>query len=156
MDKAYFRRQFDYDAWANALTVLSLEQVEGSVAEPPLALMSHIFATQRIWLMRLIGETTPPKTTDVFPQYSVDECGEQCVEFIDFWKEFFKDLSPKELYANVRYKNTKGEEFTNTVCDILTHITVHSAYHRGQIATALREAGHTPAVTDFIAYARRK
>jgi uncharacterized damage-inducible protein DinB len=155
MDKADFRRQFDYDAWANALTVLSLEQVEGSAAERPLALMSHIFAAQKIWLMRLIGEDVT-LNMEVFPHYSVEECGELCAEFIDFWKEYFKDLSPKELFSKVRYKNSKGEEFTNTVSDILIHITHHSAYHRGQIATALREAGHTPAVTDFIAYARRK
>lgn len=155
MDKAYFRRQFDYDAWANAITVLSLEQVEGAIDERPLRVMGHIFAAQRLWLMRLIGEKAPPGF-DLFPLHSVEECGEQCAEFIDYWKEYFKNLTPKDLSSGVRYKNTKGEEFTSTVQDILTHITHHSAYHRGQIASALRNAGHTPALTDFIVYARRK
>jgi len=27
---------------------------------------------------------------------------------------------------------------------------MHSAYHRGQIATAMRAAGYAPAYTDFI------
>jgi len=31
---------------------------------------------------------------------------------------------------------------------------MHSVYHRAQIAMAIKEAGGTPAVTDFIAYAR--
>ncbi len=155
MDKAYFRRQFDYDAWANAITVLSLEQVEGAIDERPLRVMGHIFAAQRLWLMRLIGEEVP-LGIDLFPLHSIEECGEQCAEFIDFWKEYFKDLTPKELSSSVRYKTTGGEEFSSTVQDILTHITHHSAYHRGQIASALRNAGHTPAITDFIAYARRK
>lgn len=155
MEKAYFRRQFDYDAWANAVTVLSLEQVEGSsAAERPLRLMGHILAAQRMWLMRLIGEPSP--NVELFPLHTVEECGEMCAEFIDFWKEFFKDLTPKELASSIKYKTVKGEEFTSTIQDILTHITHHSAYHRGQIAAAIREAGHTPAVTDFIAYSRRK
>jgi uncharacterized damage-inducible protein DinB len=34
--------------------------------------------------------------------------------------------------------------------DILTHVLLHSAYHRGQIASQTRAAGGTPAYTDFI------
>jgi uncharacterized damage-inducible protein DinB len=31
---------------------------------------------------------------------------------------------------------------------------MHSHYHRGQIATLVRQAGATPAVTDFIVFCR--
>jgi uncharacterized damage-inducible protein DinB len=31
---------------------------------------------------------------------------------------------------------------------------MHSHYHRGQIATLVRQIGATPAVTDFIAFCR--
>ena len=50
----------------------------------------------------------------------------------------------------VSYKNTKGESWTNSVEDILMHVVMHSAYHRGQIAADMRAAGHSPAYTDFI------
>jgi uncharacterized damage-inducible protein DinB len=32
----------------------------------------------------------------------------------------------------------------------LTHVLLHSAYHRGQIASQMRGNGQTPAYTDFI------
>ena len=48
------------------------------------------------------------------------------------------------------YRNTRGEEFENAVEEILTQVFLHSAYHRGQIASTLRDAGHEPALTDFI------
>jgi len=35
------------------------------------------------------------------------------------------------------------------------HVIMHSAYHRGQIATDMRAAGLTPAYTDFIHSIRR-
>jgi uncharacterized damage-inducible protein DinB len=54
------------------------------------------------------------------------------------------------ISRRVAYTNSKGEEWTSGVEDILTHVTIHSAYHRGQIASDLRAAGHTPAYTDFI------
>jgi uncharacterized damage-inducible protein DinB len=36
------------------------------------------------------------------------------------------------------------------VDDVLTHVILHSAYHRGQIASAVRAGGETPAYTDLI------
>lgn len=51
---------------------------------------------------------------------------------------------------SLTYKNTKGESWTNQTEDILMHVIVHSAYHRGQIAADVRAAGFTPAYTDFI------
>jgi uncharacterized damage-inducible protein DinB len=38
---------------------------------------------------------------------------------------------------------------------VLTHVVLHGAYHRGQIAADLRAAGLEPPYTDFIEAARR-
>ena len=46
--------------------------------------------------------------------------------------------------------NSKGQSWTSRVEDVLTHVLLHGAYHRGQIASALREAGLTPPYTDYI------
>ena len=51
--------------------------------------------------------------------------------------------------------NTKGERWTNTVADVLTHVALHSSYHRGQIATLLGRAGEAAAVSDYIESVRR-
>jgi uncharacterized damage-inducible protein DinB len=58
--------------------------------------------------------------------------------------------SPERLTEEVSYTNSKGEAWSSTVDEILTHIAIHSAYHRGQIAADLRSAGQTPAYTDYI------
>ncbi len=57
---------------------------------------------------------------------------------------------PAGLAETVVYKNSKGEPWTSTVEDILTHVLLHSAYHRGQIASQVRAGGEQPAYTDFI------
>jgi uncharacterized damage-inducible protein DinB len=56
----------------------------------------------------------------------------------------------------VGYTNSKGEPWTNTVEEILTHVVIHSTYHRGQIASDLRNAGLEPAYTDYIHALRQK
>ena len=61
-----------------------------------------------------------------------------------------EDLDDETLHDGVAYRNSKGEFWTSTVADILSHVVLHASYHRGQIAAAIREAGGTPAYTDFI------
>lgn len=39
--------------------------------------------------------------------------------------------------------------------DVLTHVIMHSVYHRGQIAAEVRASGSEPAYTDFIEAIRR-
>ncbi len=66
----------------------------------------------------------------------------------------FEALLGGDLGRAIAYVNSKGEAFESTVGDILLHVAQHGAYHRGQIARLLREAGHTPPYTDFIQFAR--
>ncbi len=62
----------------------------------------------------------------------------------------FDGPPPAELERVVGYRNSRGEPWTSTVGDVVTHVVIHSAYHRGQVASELRGAGFEPAYTDFI------
>lgn len=46
-----------------------------------------------------------------------------------------------------------GSAALTTVSDCLLQLALHSAHHRGQVLTALREAGGQPPLVDFIAWA---
>jgi len=35
------------------------------------------------------------------------------------------------------------------------HVVTHSAYHRGQVAAAVREAGGKPEATDYVVWVRQ-
>ena len=50
----------------------------------------------------------------------------------------------------VEYVNSKGEPWHSLADDILMHVIIHGGYHRGQIATIVRQSGATPAYTDYI------
>lgn len=55
----------------------------------------------------------------------------------------------------VSYKTLDGKEFKNTVEEVVTHCMNHGTYHRGQLITMLRQAGHTKVgSTDYIRFAR--
>jgi uncharacterized damage-inducible protein DinB len=72
------------------------------------------------------------------------------VEIGELWGKYLEALAADDLTKAASYKNSKGEPWTSTVEDVVTHVLLHSAYHRGQIASFMRAGGDTPAYTDFI------
>jgi uncharacterized damage-inducible protein DinB len=90
----------------------------------------------------------------VWPDWNLEQAGAKVAEASKAWADFLRGLDHASLATSVAYVNTKGEHFTSTVGDIITHVLFHGAYHRGQIASSLRDAGLDPAYTDFIHAAR--
>lgn len=144
------RRLFAYEAWANRRTLAALAAAEG---RPPAALarMAHVVGAGRLWLGRLLGE--PPAV--VWPALDLAACREGWEELERRWETYLAGLAAADLAGYVDYVNSKGEPWSSTVGDVLTHVVLHGAYHRGQIAADLRAAGFEPPYTDFIEAARR-
>lgn len=140
------RRQFTYDEWAN-LEVLKAIQSSSGNNDRSLQLMSHIVSAERLWLERLKQQ---PQSLPVWPKQDLEHCRAQAEEMGRLWREYTELMTAGDVLLTVSYKNTKGEPWTSTVADILTHVILHSAYHRGQIASHMRENGQTPAMTDYI------
>jgi uncharacterized damage-inducible protein DinB len=148
----HFRRQFTYDEWANREVLAGLRASTHSLTRP-LQLLAHILSAECLWLDRLKRQ---PQTFPVWPDFTLDQCEAQIAELSQLWSEYLAQLSSATLSEKISYKNSKGEPWTNTVEDIVTHVVLHSAYHRGQIASFMRVAGEQPAYTDFIHPLRQK
>jgi len=106
--------------------------------------MSHILGAELLWLSRMEGV---PSKLPVWPELTVEQC-QAFLSKLSSELEHLEHLGP--LDRPVSYRNSKGEPWTSTVEQILTHLVIHSAYHRGQIASDLRSSGQEPAYTDYI------
>lgn len=133
-----------YDGWANR-EVLKAIRAAGVEDKRSLQLMAHILGAERVWLERL---KQVPQSVPVWPESDLGQCEAEAAQLERKWMEYLKAVA--DLSRTMSYKNTKGELWTSTIADVLTHVVMHSAYHRGQIASHMREQGHTPAYTDFI------
>jgi len=65
---------------------------------------------------------------------------------------FLADLTEERLEQPVVYRNLKGEEYRQRLGVLLQHLVNHSTYHRGQVATLLRQVGAVLPVTDYVVY----
>ena len=145
----HLRRQFAYDLWANQEVLKSIRTAAGG-RDRSLQLMSHILAAQRLWLERLQQR---PQSLPVWPQLELEGCEAEACELGSLWARYLEQAD--DLSQTVSYKNCKGELWVSTMVEVLTHVVMHSAYHRGQIASHMRASGETPAYTDFIQAVRQ-
>ena len=136
---------FAYDAWANAASLKSVRDAGGPAAA--LRLMAHVAAAEVLWQGRLHADPAP---VVVWPESSADEVAAVLDRMARAWPTLVSGLSATELVRSVPYVNSKGEEWSTTVEDILLHVVLHSSYHRGQVAYVLRNGGATPAYTDYV------
>lgn len=140
------QRQFTYNAWANR-EVLNGLKMSGSPDQRSQKLLAHILSAERLWLERIHKQA---QGMAVWPDLSLEQCEAQIVDLAHQWKTLLSQTSLERLSGKINYTNSKGEPWSNTVQDILTHVLLHSAYHRGQIASQVRAGGEQPAYTDFI------
>jgi uncharacterized damage-inducible protein DinB len=142
----HFRRQFEYEFWANTEVL----RVLNGLPDPPPAstrLLAHIIAAQHLWLARLLN--TPPRLA-VWPDLTLAECAAELRTAEAAWRTYLDGLSDDDLSRDCSYTNSKGEAWKSSVADILTHVGLHSSYHRGQTALEVRRSGSAPAYTDYV------
>ncbi len=142
----HFQKMFSYETWANRQIVSSLE----AIAEPPqrsVQWLAHMMSAQMLWLQRLQHY---PQTYPVWPEFTFAKCKEMSESLLELWKKYLQSLSEADLSAPIAYKNSKGESYSNSRNDILQHVIIHSAHHRGQIVADIRAAGYIPPYLDFI------
>ena len=139
-------RLFCYDDWGNREVLGSLQALDAP-PERSVKLLAHILSAERLWLERLLVQK---QTLPVWPLSTLAQCKLEVDQLPSLWENYLTSLGEAGLVRSLTYKNTKGESFSSQKQDILLHVVMHSAYHRGQIAAEMRAEGFAPPYTDFI------
>lgn len=140
------RKLFAYELWANGEVLASL-RAAADVPGPALRRAAHVIGTSRLWLSRLRGVDSP---LAVWPELSLDDCERELALVHAAWDDYLEALDPEAIATPVSYVNSQGESFSSAVPDVLMHMILHSAYHRGQVNSDLRAAGIEPRLTDYV------
>lgn len=145
VDRVKLTELFAHEKWANK----ELLQAAGdSPSERFIELMSHILFAQTFWINRVNGNKNLGHPWDSVPLDKMSDCIQ------DNYEEILQLVKLKGFDEIVKYKNSKGEEYSNSTIDILMHLLLHSQYHRGQIASEIKASGNSVPGTDYIVYKR--
>ncbi|MBE7438603.1 MAG: DinB family protein [Spirochaetales bacterium] len=160
MTISFYRNLFDYNYWARdrffevlghldpQQFILDLGDGVGSIRDK----LTHIFAAEKIWLERLTGSPEPFMTPDrVGDLPALQELWSRTEQA---WVSFLDAQTNETLKDSFRYHDLKGDEHHSKLWSILTHVTNHGTYHRGQAASLVRRLTGKLPVTDYIAFSR--
>ena len=137
--------------WADDIVADALST--GETPEPEsVRLLAHIAAVEHLWYSRILGR---PAEIAVWPTLSVAEARAVANQHADLFDALVTGADESALARRVAYRNSKGRSYQSSVADIVTHVSMHGGYHRGQIARQLRAAGREPPYTDYIQFTRR-
>ncbi len=152
---------FEYGSWANGRTfaaaeVLTREQLEAPVASSfpsVLASLAHIVGAEWIWLRRWQGES--PVTAPAWAGGSALAGLRAELATLESQRAaFLAPLADADLARAVTYRGLDGAAFSHPLGQLVRHVVNHSTYHRGQVATQLRQLGRTPPNTDYTRFLR--
>jgi uncharacterized damage-inducible protein DinB len=148
--KEHLARMLRAMAWADAQVLDSLRACPAAWGEA-LPLFAHVLGAEHLWMARL--ESRAPSQPG-WPSLSLEECAALAAENAVRYSAYIDQQSELDLARVISYRTSQGEPFDSTVLDILTHVVIHGAYHRGQIAKVIGRAGGRSVNTDYIIFAR--
>jgi uncharacterized damage-inducible protein DinB len=158
-----FVKLYDYNAWANhrtldscaALSDAQFVQDLGSSFPSVRDTIVHLMLVEWIWLERWQGRSPnvwPPNTD--FPNLAAVRAR---------WAEIERDLlayiaalKPEDISRVLHHKTTVGVPQAAPMWQMLQHVVNHATYHRGQVATLLRQLHAKAEGTDVILYYREQ
>ncbi len=115
-------------------------------------ILSHLLITEREYYERLYGKDSTG--FDFWPELSIEELGVLARENAERYDKLLRRFEEEGLDLSAKYRSSTGLGFENTFRELLTHVLLHSATHRGNIIVRLREDGGEPPETDYVIYLR--
>lgn len=159
MNKQDVQLLYEYNRWANAQVLaassrLTEEQFTRDLSSGHRSVrdtLAHILAADWIWHMRWNG-ISPKALLDPLDFPTIGSLKAKWAVVEREQTEFVNGVTDESLARVIAYLNTKGEEWKYTLLQMMQHVVNHSSYHRGQVATMLRQLGAEPLPTDFLVF----
>jgi uncharacterized damage-inducible protein DinB len=145
----HLRELFRYNDWANRRVIVALKENDSPIS---LAILAHLLTTEAEYFGRLYGKDSTG--FDFWPPLTIEECGSLARETAERYEKMLRRFEEEGLDLYTRYRTSGGVQKENDFRELLTHVIMHSAIHRGNIILKLREEGFEPPKTDYIIYLR--
>lgn len=147
--KSFFEEIFEYQNEVNQDLLEQLSTQEVEIPNKVIDLLSHSMNAQKLWNYRILGKL---EKVD-FVSHSKEEL---MVMDLQNFNDVLTILMKKDLKERINYSSTSGKAYHNTIQEILTQISQHFQYHRGQIVSELLRHNIVIKPTDYIYYRRKE
>lgn len=148
---------FEYTRWASEKVLESAAPLSSEELLRPIggsfgsvhATLVHLYGADWVWLERWHGRSPralpKPEELDSF-----DALRTRWREVQGGQGAFVATMTPARMDETLTYVNFAGQTCTYAFGETMLHVGNHGTYHRGQIATMLRQLGKKAVSTDYL------
>jgi uncharacterized damage-inducible protein DinB len=163
MSPEEMRILYDYNAWANhrsleaaaALSAAQFVKPLGSSFSSVRDTLAHIWGSEWLWLERFQGRS-PASLPDVTQFNDIGALKSRWHEDEVRLLKFVAGLSAEDLSKVHEYRTLSFGQYKNPLRQSMQHMVNHGTYHRGQVATMLRQLNAKPLSSDLIHFYRER
>lgn len=147
---------YGYQAWANhdLLDKLALldEATQAAELDTALRLISHYHVVAEIFAAHLTGADHRYTSDNTVAMPRLDELRASVTATDRWYQDYVRAVSSEALSEAVAFSFTDGDKGCMTRQEMLLHVALHSAVHRGEVCRILSQLSITPPWDTFAVY----
>lgn len=157
-------KMYNYHVWANEVIIDRLKELPQEIFHKEIQsgfssvskVLSHIYLTDYVWLDIILGKSMNEafaranQLREQLEVKSIEEMKEIFLELSEQYKALL--ISQKDIEKVIVVDNPYAGILETSISETILHIVTHGSYHRGNIATMLRQMGHSSVMQDFGLY----
>ncbi|MBX9956474.1 DinB family protein [Peribacillus simplex] len=154
---------YNYHAWANGVIIDRLNELPEHVYHKEIQsgfssvskVLSHIYLTDYAWFDIISGismDEAMASSSELKEEVEKKSIEEMKKTFIDLYERNKALLSTVDMGKVMVVDNPYAGSLETSISESVLHVVTHGSYHRGNIATMLRQMGHTSVMQDFGLY----
>lgn len=147
---------YGYQTWANRDLLDKLALLDGGTQaaerDTALQLISHYHIVARIFAAHLTGTDHGYTSDNTVETPSLDELRTAVAATDRWYQDYVRTAPPTVLSEAVAFSFTDGDKGCMTRQEILLHVALHSAVHRGEVCRILWQLAVTPPWDTFAVY----
>lgn len=157
-------KMYDYHVWVNGVIIDRLKELPQDIYHKEIQtgfssiskVLTHIYTTDYTWF-NIISEENMKEALAYAEQLkeqvetkSIEEMKKTILELSERYKELLN--SQENIEKVIVVDNPYAGLLETSVSETVLHVVTHGSYHRGNIATMLRQMGHTSVMQDYGLY----
>lgn len=143
-----FTMLYRYHAWANHDLLGKLKlidpQAHADARHTAIRLVNHYHIVSRIFAAHLNGTSHPYTSDNTVETPSLEDLRASVTTTDRAYQDYVARISAVELSEPVAFKFTDGDDGCMTRQEMLLHVALHSAIHRGEVCRILSQLGIMP------------
>ena len=113
--------------------------------------LGHMLWVEKLWYERWQGHLVT-QTFNPADYLTLEFINQNLKEIHAKQIDLLESFEPATENRRISYINFQGKMWEYSLAQMVQHLMFHSAYHRGQLATMLRQLGKVPPKTDYLVF----